>query len=294
MTFNKHKLTLQHLRPMCTRMTGLTLVEMMIAMVLGLAMMAGIISLYVNVGETATYLNATSRIQENGRFAIGQIVRTMRMAGYDDPVTTATTRPTPVMEGKPGSDITMTGFTIKSASDALLIRHEGIHSADDDDLEEFVRDCLGKRVYADTWVTNIYAISSANELVCNTITTVTGVSTTATGQVIAEGIESLNVLYGVDTDDPSVADGIANHYVTAADVTDWATVVSAKLALLVNSVQPVPISSRAQYDCESCEKFDLQDYEPEPEDFDPATDNLMRAEFQATISFRNSLGDPTT
>ena len=102
-------------------MAGFTLVEMLIAVAISIGLIGGIITLYVNVNESASYLNAGSRIQESGRFAIEQIVRTMRMAGYDDPTTTATVRPTLVLEGKAGSAVTMSGFTVKSSSDAVLI-----------------------------------------------------------------------------------------------------------------------------------------------------------------------------
>jgi type IV pilus assembly protein PilW len=258
-----YNLTTHKMRPMCARMNGLTLVEMLIAVVLSLGLVGGIITLYVNVGESASYLNAASRIQENGRFALDHIVRTMRMAGYDDPAKTNTTRPTLILQGKSGSVITMSGFTVKSSSDAVQISHEGA---------ALVRDCRGVAVAEDTWVTNTYAISSANELICNTVTNAAGVLTTGTGQVIAEGVEGLNIRWGVDTD----ADGVANRYYTAASVTDWTTVVSAKIALLVNSVGEVYGSTL--HDCESCEIFN------------PTANNLMRAEFQATINFRNSLG----
>jgi len=262
MTNKNHILKRQRLRPMSAGMHGLTLIELMISVVLGLGVMGGILSLYVNVGQSATYLNAASRVQENGRFAINHIGRTMRMAGYDDPETSAA-GPTIILEGKVGSGVSMGGFTVRSSSDAVVISHEGA---------PLVRDCQGVQVVEDTWVTNTYALSSDDEMICNTVTTVSGVTTTTAGQVIAEGVEDMEILYGVDSD----ADGIANGYKIAANVSDWTTVVSARVALLVNSVESV--YANTLHSCESCNTFN------------PTANNLMRGEFHTTIRFRNVLG----
>ena len=250
------------MRPMSAGMHGLTPIELMIAVVLGLGVTGGILSLYVNVGQSATYMNAASRVQENGRFAINHIGRTMRMAGYDDPVT-ATEGPTVVMEGRTAASISMGGFSIRNTSDAVLISHEGA---------ALVRDCQGVQVAADTWVTNTYAISTNDELICNTVTSIAGVTTTTAGQVIAEGVEDMQILYGIDSN----ADGVANQYVALPNVSDWASVVSTKVALLVNSVETV--YANTLHACESCSTFN------------PTANNLMRGEFYTTIRFRNDLG----
>lgn len=263
MTTRKDRFGCQRMRPLHRRQQGLTLIELMIAVVIGLGVIGVILSLYVNVNESASYLNAASRVQENGRFATEHIVRTMRMAGYDDPSTTGAVRPAIVLEGKTGGQITISGFTLRSTSDAVRISYEGA---------ALVRDCLGAQVAEDTWVTNIYAISSSDELVCNTVTSGIGVGTIVAGQVIAEGVEDMEILYGIDSD----ADGVANRYYSAANVSDWSVVVSAKIALLINSVEEVYTSTL--HGCESCSTFN------------PTANRLMRAEFHATVRFRNSLG----
>ena len=47
-----------------------------------------------------------------------------------------------------------------------------------------------------------------------------------------EGVESMEILYGVDTD----GDDAANYYVTADAVADWAQVVSVRVSLLVATI----------------------------------------------------------
>ena len=56
-----------------------------------------------------------------------------------------------------------------------------------------------------------------------------------TSEVIVSGVENMQILYGLDTD--ASPDGIANRYVTAANVTtsDWENIVSARIGLLMQS-----------------------------------------------------------
>ncbi|HET8700841.1 MAG TPA: PilW family protein [Nitrococcus sp.] len=51
---------------------------------------------------------------------------------------------------------------------------------------------------------------------------------------LATGVDSMQVLYGVDTN----ADGSVDEYVNAGAVTDFTDVISARVALLVRSVEP--------------------------------------------------------
>lgn len=61
---------------------GITLVEMMVAMVIGLLLTAGIGQLFVNTQKTHRITEEQSRLQENARFALDFIVKDVREAGY--------------------------------------------------------------------------------------------------------------------------------------------------------------------------------------------------------------------
>ena len=63
------------------RQQGLSLVELMVAMVLGLILSAGIIQLFVGSKQTYRFHDAMSRVQENARFAIDALSYDLRMAG---------------------------------------------------------------------------------------------------------------------------------------------------------------------------------------------------------------------
>lgn len=62
--------------------SGLTLVEIMVAIVISLILTAGIIQLFLGTSQTYRFQEALSRIQENGRFAMEVMSRDIRMAGY--------------------------------------------------------------------------------------------------------------------------------------------------------------------------------------------------------------------
>lgn len=86
-------------------------------------------------------------------------------------------------------------------------------------------------------------------------------------EVIVQGVENLQILYGIDTD----ADDITNQYVTADNVgTD--EIISLRIDLLIRSYQPV---------ADSPQKYIYQNTTVIP------TDNFLRKEFSITIKLRN-------
>ncbi|ADC70727.1 type IV pilus assembly protein PilW [Thioalkalivibrio sp. K90mix] len=64
------------------RIRGFTLVELMVAMVLGLLIVGGVIALFVSTQQTSRTQEAMSRAQETGRFVIERIARDAREAGH--------------------------------------------------------------------------------------------------------------------------------------------------------------------------------------------------------------------
>lgn len=67
---------------MAERCAGLSLVELLIAMALGLTLAAGVGQVYVGNNQTQRDQEAHLRMQENGRFAMHFLAREVRMAGY--------------------------------------------------------------------------------------------------------------------------------------------------------------------------------------------------------------------
>jgi prepilin-type N-terminal cleavage/methylation domain-containing protein len=62
--------------------TGFTLTELMIAMVLGVILAGGVVNLFV-VGQRSFRMDENvARMQDEGRFAINELMKDLRMAGY--------------------------------------------------------------------------------------------------------------------------------------------------------------------------------------------------------------------
>jgi type IV pilus assembly protein PilW len=61
---------------------GLSLIELMIAMVLGLLLMSGVISIFLSAKQGYINQDATAQLQENARFALDMMTHEIRMAGF--------------------------------------------------------------------------------------------------------------------------------------------------------------------------------------------------------------------
>ncbi len=61
---------------------GVTLVELMVAMVLSMFLVGGVTQIYLSNSQSYRVTEASSRVQENSRFAFRFLTRDIRMAGY--------------------------------------------------------------------------------------------------------------------------------------------------------------------------------------------------------------------
>jgi type IV pilus assembly protein PilW len=72
-----------HLSPIpVQRLKGFSILELMVAMTLSLILLGGVITLFASSRKSYESNDHLSRIQENGRFALDQIMRDIRSAGY--------------------------------------------------------------------------------------------------------------------------------------------------------------------------------------------------------------------
>ncbi|MDD1610693.1 MAG: prepilin-type N-terminal cleavage/methylation domain-containing protein, partial [Methylococcaceae bacterium] len=60
---------------------GFTLIELMIAMLIGVFLMAGILQIFSSAKQAYRLQENLSRLQENGRFAMDYLTKGVRMAG---------------------------------------------------------------------------------------------------------------------------------------------------------------------------------------------------------------------
>jgi type IV pilus assembly protein PilW len=65
-----------------SRQRGLTLVELMVALVMGLVLLGGVVTVFVANKETYQVQDALARVQENGRFALSLLTRELRTSAH--------------------------------------------------------------------------------------------------------------------------------------------------------------------------------------------------------------------
>lgn len=64
------------------RQSGMTLVEIMISLLIGAFLLAGVLQIFIHTRQTYRMQENLSRLQENGRFAMEFISKDLRMAGH--------------------------------------------------------------------------------------------------------------------------------------------------------------------------------------------------------------------
>ena len=186
------------------RQKGLSLVELMVALTLSLVVMLITTGIYVSNKQTYRFLDSYGSLQENGRFAIYFLREHILQAGFP-------------------------GQSFVNAFQNLPANNTGPNNSDDINVSfRSLVDCVNVAIPgpAPTTTTNTFTIvqpaGAVPQLHCN-------------GQVLVEGIETMQVAYGVDTDN----DFIANTYADSAQVqagiggASWNEVVSVRVAILV-------------------------------------------------------------
>ncbi len=233
---------------------GLTLIELMVALLISLLILAGLFTVYRSNQHGYRLNDGLVRIQESGRFAIDYLSRDIRQTAYPNGELNPKVIPTPEFHlflfnnGADNIDVVNSNPGQFPPSDVLAIRH-GIQNQLTTDCNGVAPDGAGTGGNADAnpgtngWTTlNVYAIQDTGRtniqgnpilgLFCN-------------GNELVEGVENMQVLYGVDTD-PSLnsRDYVADQYfdfttvpnINGDAIPDWNRVVSLRIALLASSV----------------------------------------------------------
>ena len=227
------------------RQRGFSLIELMIAMVLGLLLTVVLSQLFITSKRNFSSTDDTARMQENIRFATQMLMRHVRLAGYRNDATIA-----PATTFPPGTDSaglfgTEGGAGPPIPSDSIKIRFQGSGSgtssarasmataymtADDTNADGLVVDCRGYKVHSSLIALNEYSIATgangSNALFCN-------------GSELVSDVDSMQIIYGVDTDTPTQENTYGpNYYVSASGVTNMDLVTAVKIALLFRSPNP--------------------------------------------------------
>jgi len=239
---------------------GFTLVELMIGMIIGLVLLLVIGTVFVSSQGVFREQEDNARVQENGRFALEIIGRSIRQAGH--------------------VEMPFTGFKVEFEGTAISGTNGGTGVADTltVQFEGAIGDsnCQGELVsIAGDIIQNHFNIDAANaELRCKGEISNTPPAPGAppVGHVLLSNAEDLQILYGID----STGDQSVDQY-TELPV-DWEQVITVRVCVLIRSEKTNVVSAGNYLDCNGASVAI------------PADRRLRRA-FTSTINLRNRIND---
>lgn len=240
-------------RSIARRQLGFTLIELMIALTLGLLVTAVLFQVYLGQKSSSSFHRAIGDLGDRGRFAMDLLKRDIRMAGF--PMLTGPVAI--VREGSKDCSVKAQKATMNcdvAGGDTLTIQYVA-------DV-----DCLGQDVTLLGFARNHYYVQN-QELRCLG-------NGDVLPQVISEGVLDFQLLFGEDTDD----DGSANRYLNADQlaVDVWDEIVSVQVALLV-------VESGTSRDEDDTAVYRLLDGPA----LGPYNDRRLRRIFHSTVAVRN-------
>ncbi len=215
------------------RHRGFSLIELMIALVIGLFLMLGVIQIFAGSRLSYQVHEGIGRIQENGRFGIEILSRQIRMAGYrssfrlsDATVFGVGNR---IIDGR--NNVAGGGAdSVVAGSDKLIIRYQGA-------TDGTTVDCLGNALGGGTTGVMVFMVNANRALHCAVNP---GNIDTAVGQPLLEGVTDMQLLFGERTVNVATSPPAEQfRYVTANNVTAWDNVISVRIVLSVDSIQSV-------------------------------------------------------
>jgi type IV pilus assembly protein PilW len=250
------------------RQTGFTLVEIMVAITIGLVMIAGILQVSLANKESNRLQRNMGYVQENMRTAMELLGRDLRMAGHyidDNPAARILTPPAPfkapslITTTAVNAPITADGGGANSDQVTLVYEVPTIASTD----------CLGQppvNIGGNFFVENHYFIAN-QRLMCG--------GSDAAPQPLVDNVENLQILYGENTDGNPLT---VNRYV-GPQVADMNNVVSVRIGMRFTSREQV----RPTADTNAYALLDAAAFTPSA----VAPDRRLRREITSTIFLRN-------
>lgn len=239
--------------------SGYTLLELLIAGVIGLILLLGVTQIYLNASRTNNFQSSVIEVQDKGRFVLALLEKDLQRAGWSniDPGVDLGTLDAHI-------DFTATangtGF---NGSDSITVRYE----SDTEDGVDAEYSCDGVLVTDGDLVINAYSITDADgdgigALVCN-------------GRELIEGVESLQLLYGVESI-TGTQDGIVDGYVNAGGIGGYEELVATvRVGLLLRSTS------------EPLEQNNTNSYQVLDTTFAAQDDRVLRRAFTKTILLPN-------
>lgn len=292
---------------------GFTLIELMIALILGSLIVAASIQVFINANQSLAFQQSSANIQNSGLFGIDYIVRDLRRANIDSnsaAMTIDTLHGGIVFNNKNISKATMTDAeSINALLTKSSIGPSNFNSLKSDQIVIQYKNtigsqfnCEGVKVLPNQFVVQRYflkeekAAATADQyrplsLRCKA-TVYTGDSATSLdlsgdGEMLIPNVDHLRVLLGVARDNP-VKDGVMDDflYVSPSEyikLIDKPQIVSIQLGILVRSPESVANGTELT-------KFTVLDLQNKELLTDPDKSKYLRQVITQTVALRNGFG----
>lgn len=274
------------------RQYGFSLIELMVAMLLGVFLLTGIASSYVSSKKTSFERDQASLLEDNGRIALETITQILQHTGYvsssaNGSLVPFVTKPADV------ASVDCSNGSPSVVNPGLFNANRVVRDSPEGDSiaviyygdNNLFSDCIGGVLPPACRVSSpgdparnlpliaskIYSgfyIAPNNQLKC------IGSRDVGT-HVIADGVENIQYLYGVDAN----GDGSVDRYVNATNLALtglWKGVVSIQVAVLIRSLKPLKLSAESK-------RYTLLD-----QVVTSGNDKFKRAVFTTTVRIRNN------
>ena len=287
----------RHQHPGYSRQQGLSLVEIMVSLVIGLVVVGAVMVNYLSSGVSGRHQGAYSQMSEDAQIAFSILNTDISMAGYGRPVNVVVGGTPTLAKGYSGRPLfaCTTGFSVPTAATSTLAcgasaTHviEVVYESDSSNsmgtgtVGAIGRDCLGQNLTASsvpggggatvTVAYNRYFVANSAsgrpELHC--------AGQTGTAQPIIENVESMKLWFG---EAASTTAREITRYVTADVVANWSAVISVRTCLLMRSSEPVLAADEGEtntyLDCDQVSQT--------------SNDRYARRAFFSTATLRNKM-----
>jgi type IV pilus assembly protein PilW len=271
---------------------GFSVVELMIAVTVGLLLLVAISQFFLSGKQAYRRTDDTSKMEDNARYALHVMNRTLRQTGYKfyDPANVQL----PFESVFPAGQPEMRGLNQSgvNSSDQISVQFYGSNDSAGTPDGSIV-DCQGNAIGFGVLSTNTFYVKNTTvngvnvpALFCDTTDLLALPAGGATGGVaLALDVEDFQVLYGVDTD----GDYVPNRFLPAGSAgLTMSQVVSVRIALLMRTSGRVAGTQTtadislfgASYPAAAA-AADLGSV------FTPAADSRVRRVFDSTVTLRN-------
>lgn len=217
---------------------GFTLVELMIAAVIGIFLMASLMNLFITTNKSITLSEALSQNQESGRFAMDYMTKYIRQAGYSSD---SQDNVLPILINTPSTVCALDACSSNNPIGAISAKGDRLSIPTVASADLITKSCTGSDVGGPVngkqFIANVFWVSddpdTENELRCRTYDYENGAWLDNAVSIVAN-IESFEFQLGIAPDESSR--NAARYLNVDAIITDTTNL------LTVNSVRSIRIA----------------------------------------------------